>query len=269
MVLPIITSAPHDADSFGPFSSRVRLSPWQLGEFADKYTAVTAYNHSALGNLKSTISRGLGSLNQPRDLELFKEKDFHGNTIWKEGASLTEKEKEECFKTYYDPYHNEIERLIKRSRTLGFERVILWDQHDTGDFDELTQKRDRKLPGGDRTMPKFILSNFGLEETGEIDPKNGFTSCPPEFIQQVKDFISYEFDLPHLEIEINTIFKGGHIMQHYGNPKNDFGNTVVGIQIEYNRGFVIDQRTRLPYKEKLKEFNEKFNRVMEKTCGLL
>ncbi len=269
MVLPIITSAPHDADSFGPFSSRVKLSPWQLGEFSDKYTAVTAYNHNAIGNLKSIVSRGLGSLNQPRDLSLFKLKDFHGNTIWKDEAELSEKEKKECFEKYHDRYHNDIERLIKRSKTLGFDKVILWDHHDTGDFDEKTQKRDRKLPGEERTMPKFILSNFGMQHTGELNPENEFTSCPPEFIQQVQDYMAYEFDLPHSEVEINTSYKGGHIIQTYGNPKNDFGNTVVGIQIEYNRGFIMDQRTRLPYKDKLKEFNEKFNRVMEKACGLI
>ncbi len=268
MVLPIITSAPHDADSFGPFSSRVQLSPWQAGEISDRYTAVTAYNHKAIGNLKSTVSRILGCINRPRDVTYLRAFDFHGNQIWKKNGILTLEEKEECLKKYYDPYHNELKRLIRKSKSFGFDKVILWDQHDTGDFDERTGKRDRKLPAG-RIMPKFVLSNFGLPDTGNINSDTGFVTCPPDFIRRVRDMVAYEFDLAHAEVEINTVFKGEYITQHYGNPKNDFGNTVIGIQIEYNRGFIMDQRTRLPYKDKLKEFNDKFNRVMEKACGLI
>lgn len=58
-------------------------------------------------------------------------------------------------------------------------------------------------------------------------------------------------------------------MQHYGNSKNDYGNKVVGIQIEYNRGLIMDQATRKPYLDTIKDFNKKFNRVMEKACRLL
>lgn len=269
MTLPLITSAPHDGDTFSTFSPRVALSPWQVGEFSDKYTAVTAYHPNALGNLKSTVSRGLGSLNQPRDLSLFKEKDFHGNTIWKEGASLTTEEKEECFKKYHDPYYEEIIRHIKVSKQKGFDKVILWDHHDTGDFDQKTGKRNRKLPGENRTMPSFILSNFGLTHTGVVDPNIGFTTSPDWFIQEIQKLMTAEFGIKKSEVEINTSYKGGHIIQYFGNPKNDFGNEVVGIQIEYNRGFVMDQATRIPYNDKLNEFNEKFRKVMENACGLL
>lgn len=266
MKLPLITSAPHDGDSFADFSARCALTPWQIGEFSDKYTAVTAYHPDALGNLKSIVSRGLGSLNQPRDKSLFKLKDFHGNTIWKDGVQLSEEEKEACFQKYYDPYYDEIKRLITCSKKKGFDKVILWDQHDTGDFDELTGMRDRKLPGENRTMPKFILSNFGLPQTGEIDAKNKYITCPASFIQAIQTFISGEFDLDVSEVEINTSYKGGHIMQHFGNPKNDFGNIVVGIQIEYNRGFVMNQATRKPNLDEIKKMNLKFRKVMEQAC---
>ena len=269
MKLPLITSAPHHGTSFDRFSDRVALSNWQISEFSDQYTGDTAFHPNALGNLKSKVTRGLGSLNQPRDKSLFKIKDFHGNTIWKEGKDLSEEEKEYCFTTFYDPYHDEIKRLIKLSKKEGFDKVILWDHHDTGDFDQKTEKRDRILPEEPRTMPKFILSNFGMRDTGELDPSNGFTSCPASFIQAVQKFMSKEFALPIAEIEINTIYKGGHIMQTYGNPKNNFGNTVVGIQLEYNRGSVMDQATREPNWEKIKEFNKKFNTVMEKATELL
>lgn len=256
MKLPLITSAPHDGDSFSTFSPRVALTPWQIGEFSDKYTAVTAYHPDALGNLKSTVTRGLGSLNQPRDISLFKTADFHGNTIWKEGASLTTEEKDFCFKQYWDPYHNEIKSLIKKSKQMGFDKVILWDHHDTGDYDERTHKRDRKLPEENRIMPKFILSNAGF-------------TCPDSFLKQVQKFISDEFKLPVSEVELNTIYKGGYIVQTYGDPKNDYGNTVWAIQIEYNRGFVMDQATRIPKKEEIKEMNLKFKKVMENACKIL
>lgn len=269
MALPLITSAPHDGESFSIYASRCALDPWQIGEFSDKYTAVTAYHPNALGNLKSKVTRGLGSLNQPRDKSLFKLKDFHGNTIWKDGASLTDEEKEECFFEYYDPYYSEIKRLIKLSKEKGFKNVILWDQHDTGDFDRTTGKRERRLPGENRSMPKFILSNYGMPDTGDVDPKNRYATCPPEFIQGVRDFISEEFKLNVKEVEINTSYKGGNIIQYFSNPKNDFGNEVVGIQIEYNRGIIMDQATRKPYKEEIKKMNLKFRKVMEKACELL
>ncbi len=269
MPLPLITSAPHDSDDFAQFSDRIALDEWQIGEFADKYTAATAYHPNALGNLKSTRSRGLGSLNQPRDYSLFKLFDFHGNVIWNRGQQLTIEEKEFCFTSHHDPYYEEIKKLIKKSKEEGFEKVILWDHHDTGDFDQKTGKRDRKLPGEDRTMPSFILSNFGLPHSGETDPANGFITSPAWFIQNVRNFIAKEFELSQNEVEINTSYKGGHITQHFGNPQNDFGNTVVGIQIEYNRGFIMDQKSRKPYEKTIQEFNKKFNRVMEKACELL
>ena len=269
MKLPIITSAPHDGHSFDKFTDRVALTNWQISEFADMYTADTAFHPDALGNLKSIVTRGLGSLNQPRDFSLIKLKDFHGNTIWKEGQALTQDEKEYCFSTFWDTYHDEIKRLIKLSKEEGFEKVILWDHHDTGDFDEKTGKRDRILPEEPRTMPKFILSNFGAKNIGEIDIANGFTTCPASFIKRVQGFVSEEFDLPLSEIEINTIYKGGYIIQTYGDSKKDFGNTVWAIQIEYNRGLIMNQATRKPYEDKLKDFNKKFNRVMEKACELL
>lgn len=269
MNLPLITSSPHHGTSFDKFSERVALTPWQISEFSDQYTGDTGFHPDAIGNFKSQVSRGLGSLNQPRDFSLFKLKDFHGNTIWKDGQELTQEEKEYCFTTYYDPYHNEIKRLIKTSKQMGFDKVILWDHHDTGDFDERTGKRDRILPEEPRTMPKFIISNLGQRNTGKIDPVVGYASCSDSFIQQVQTFMSEEFNLKREETEINTIYKGGHIVQQYGNPKNDFGNTVVAIQIEYNRGFIMDQATREPYLDKIKEFNEKFNRVMEKAVSLI
>lgn len=269
MKLPLITSAPHHASTFAEFSDRVALSEWQISEFADMYTGDTGFHPDALGNLKSKVTRGLGSLNQPRDNSLFKLKDFHGNTIWKKGQHLTEVEKEYCFKKYYDPYHGEIKRLIGVSKQEGFDKVILWDHHDTGDFDEKSGKRDRVLPEELRTMPKFILSNFGMRDTGELDDANSFTTCPASFIRSVQTFMSEEFGLDKSEIEINTIYKGGNIVQEYGNPKNDFGNTVVGIQLEYNRGLVMDQATREPNWDTIKDFNKKFNKVMENSCKLL
>lgn len=269
MKLPIITSAPHHSDSFEELAHRVALDWWQIGEFADKYTGDTAYHPQALGNLKSKYTRGLGSLNQPRDHTLFKHQDFHGNTIWKEGLHLTDEEKTFYFENHYDPYYEEVSRLIKESKQLGFDKVIVWDHHDTGDFDQRTGKRDRKLPGENRTMPSFILSNFGLPHTGELDPANGFTTSPPEFIQSIQTFFTEEFGVKKHEVEINTSYKGGHIMQHFGNPNNDFGNKVVGIQIEYNRGFIMDQGTREPYWDTIKDFNKKFNKVMEKAVDLI
>jgi len=269
MKLPLITSAPHDGISFDKFQDRVALTPWQISEFSDQYTGDTAFHPDAIGNLKSLVSRGLGSLNQPRDFSLFKLNDFHGNAIWKEGQELTQEEKEYCFTTFYDPYHDEIKKLIKVSKQEDFDKVILWDHHDTGDFDEHTGKRDRILPEEPRTMPKFILSNCGMRDTGELDPANGYTTCPASFIQRVQTFIAEEFGLDRHEVEINTIYKGGNIIQEYGNPKNDFGNKVVGIQLEYNRGFIMDQATREPDWDAIKDFNKKFNRVMEKACELL
>lgn len=269
MKLPIIISAPHDSDDFGDFSQRVALDWWQIGEFSDKYTYETSFHPYALGNLKSKLSRGLGSLNQPRDHSLFKLEDFHGNTVWKKGQHLKKHEKEHVFKNHHDPYYEQIQKLISHSRKLGFKKVILWDHHDTGDFDRQTGKRDRKLPGEKRSMPPFILSNFGLPNTGHVDPKIGFSASPDWFIKNVQKQIAEIFMLKISEVEINTSYKGGHITQHFGNPKNNFGNEVFSIQIEYNRGFIMDQKNRKPYPDKIKEFNKKFNKVMEEAVKIL
>lgn len=269
MVLPLITSATHNSINFDKFAGRIALDSWHINEFSDIYTADTAYNRDALGNIVAKVNRAIGIYNRPREFSSFFEKDFLGNLIWKDGQELTNDEKEFCMHNFYDPYYKEIEQLINLSKEKGFDKVILWDQHDTGDFDPVTQKRDRKLPGQDRTMPKFILSNFGLPAIGKVDPENKYASCPAEFIQNVRSFIADEFDLKLEEVEINTHYKGGNIIQHFTNPKNDFGNNVWAIQVEYNRGLIMDQATRKPYWDTIKEFNGKFNTVMEKACGII
>lgn len=267
MKLPIITSSPHDGDSFEDFSHRVILSEWNTGEFSDKYTADTAYHPNALGNLKSHVSRGLGSLNQPRDYSLFRLKDFHGNTIWKRDKYLILHEKEKLFQKYYDPYYNEIEYLINKN-SKNFMKIILWDHHDTGDFDLKTGKRNRKLPGEKRSMPKFILSNFGLANTGKVDSKNGFITSPVKFMQSIRTLIAIEFGLKKHEVEINTSYKGGNIIQHFGKP-NKYMSEIYAIQIEYNRGLIMNQVTREPYLDKIEKYNKKFNKVMEKAVNIL
>lgn len=268
MKLPIITSAPHESDDFGDFLDRVKLTDWQIGEFSDKYTADTAFHPNALGNLRSKASRGLAALNRTRDFSLLRTEDFHGNPIWKEGEELTDQEKEFLYKTYYDPYHNEIKKLIGKSKSHGFKKIILWDQHDTGDFHQETGERNRRLPEG-RVMPEFILSNFGQPHTGKVDPTIGYTSSPPWFIKKIQEKISKIFNIEISKIEINTLFKGGFITEHYGKPQNDYGNIVFAIQIEYNRGLIMNQLTRKPYLDKINDFNKKFNKVMEYAVKIL
>lgn len=269
MKLPLITSATHNSINFEKFADRVALDSWHISEFSDIYTADTVYNPDALGNVVAKVNRAIGIYNRPREFSSFFEKDFLGNLIWKEGKELSNDEKKYCIENYYNPYYDEIKKLIKLSKKKGFEKVLLWDQHDTGDFDPKSGKRDRNLPGENRTMPKFILSNFGLENTGGTNPEEGYITCPPEFIKTVQQLIADGFDLKTSEIEINTSYKGGNIIQYFGNPKNNFGNKVVAIQIEYNRGMVMDQATRMPYNDKIEEMNLKFRKIMEKACELL
>ena len=101
--------------------------------------------------------------------------------------------------------------------------------------------------------------------TGDIDV---FINSSSKNAKQIIKVIE-EFGFEKTEVEINTSYTGGHIMQHFGNPNNNFGNKVVGIQIEYNRGFIMDQATREPYWDTIKDFNKKFNRVMEKASELV
>ena len=243
--LPVIYSAHHASHNFGGFSERVALTEEQRIRLSDYGTDITV-PLNGLFTLIATHSRALGDLNRaPNNPTLFQDQDFgrpEKHNIWLSGKQLTESEKVYCQEKIHDPYHEKIvDLLIGRDRPTF---VVAWDN--TAHY--LIGKNET---GEEVIMPPVILSNRGREESAS--PTEGeLTSCDPEFMVLLADYLRKELNVRQLpnEVHLNLVYKGGYICHRYSSLSNQLELGKLGIsaevqslQVEYNAAITHDQKT--------------------------
>ncbi len=113
----------------------------------------------------------------------------------------------------YQPYHDELRRLLVRTLT-AFNHVLLVDCH------------SMPSTGNDRPRADIVLGDrYG-------------TSCAPI----VLDVMEYELRRLGYSVHRNKPYAGGFITEHYGNPKAGCH----AVQIELNRALYMDEATLIP-----------------------
>jgi N-formylglutamate deformylase len=122
--------------------------------------------------------------------------DFLGNMIYRSKEDIPNKvEVQRRLESYYWPYHNQIDLLIKDCKT-DFGKVLFWDAHSI--------RRNVKTIQ-ENPFPDLILGNNDKKTSGI------------EYINiALKNLSSGSFEITH-----NTPFKGGFITRSKGNPSQN------------------------------------------------
>ncbi|MCB9362097.1 N-formylglutamate amidohydrolase [Candidatus Woesearchaeota archaeon] len=163
------------------------------------------------------FSRAIGDPNRARNAEdIFREKDFCGNKVWKEKILM----KEKFLRGYYDKYHDAIQKMLPGGKAL------LVDIHDTGNW-MLTRNREEDEERKPR-FPDVCLSDLHGK------------SCSAGVVRDIAEvFMGAGF-----EVRMNDPYAGGFVTQHY---RRGLYQT---LQIEFGRHLYMDERHQKVYEER-------------------
>jgi len=118
----------------------------------------------------------------------------------------------------YKPFHEELARLIERTRSL-FGQAILIDCH---------------------SMPSASMSQPGNGARPDIVIGDRFgASCHARLTRIARDLLVQQ----GFQVQLNRPYAGGFITEHYGRPSTG----VQALQIEINRALYIDEATLEPH----------------------
>ncbi|MEO5949175.1 MAG: N-formylglutamate amidohydrolase [Candidatus Saccharimonas sp.] len=264
--VPVIYTAHHASHDFHELQSRCALSDEEVIRFSDYGTDLTV-PRNGLAALIAEHSRALGDLNRnPDDAGRFQDRDYakpDRHPIWLPGMGLTDTEKEALHQRFYVQFHRALtETIVNADKPL---LVVAWDN--TANY--LIGKNDT---GDEVTMPGFVLSNRGCEESGKQGEEH--ISCEPELLERLAEEFRNELtkrDLPH-DVHMNLVYKGGYVARTYSTLRNELSLTEGGIthpvqslQLEYNTAITHDQVTLAPNLEAIRLLREAFEAAIEAT----
>jgi N-formylglutamate deformylase len=128
---------------------------------------------------------------------------FAGESIYQSDQTPTPEEVRHRVKTYWIPYHAQIEAELQRIKA-QFGYALLWDAHSVAS----------EVPGlFAGVLPEF---NFGTRD-GQ--------SCPKHIAEALLQVVTEDGELGAV---LDGRFKGGYITQHYGRP----AQRIFAVQLE-------------------------------------
>lgn len=223
---PIIVSMPHHGQ-FIPFDVLKQMTPVALNSADTDWYLVQLYDFlDAMGisRINANYSRYLIDLNRDSSGEvLYKGADntelcptstFDRDALYDEGEEPSSEEVSRRTEFYWKPYHQELERLIKRAKE-QFGYCLLFEAH------TIQSHVPRFFDG---QLPDF---NFGTNEGKTI-------------VQKLSRTLE-EFDTGEYSKIINGRFKGGYITRQYAKPEDN----IFTIQLELSQATYLDEKLRL------------------------
>lgn len=223
--VPVIISVPHCGIAFpdeliNDFNPKMSAAPDDTDWFVHElYNFAT---EMGITIIHAKYSRWVIDLNRdPNSKPLYNDgriitglttsTDFFGKDIYISDSKIPNQDEiERRLQTYYWPYYNEIDRLLKE-RKEEFGKVLLWDAHSIRHFVPTIREE---------VFPDMIL--------GDNDEK----SADSKLINTtLKNLRSRKFGINH-----NDPFKGGHITRYFGNPDQN----IHALQLEMNKILYMD-----------------------------
>lgn len=263
-VVPVIYTAHHASYDFGEFEQRIALTDEEKIRFSD-YGTAQSIPSNGIAAIISEKSRALGDLNRhPESVDIFQEKDFTkpiALNIWKTGQNLTQAEKAYCIANYYEPFHSQIEGLLKKVKEVAF--VVAWDN--TANYEIGKAKNGEQV-----IMKPIILSNRGSEGVSSSTGAE-ITSCDPKFLEILAFNLENELSKKQLpsEVHLNLVMRGGYICQKYSTRRNKKKLEMAGInsevqsfQVEYNTLITHNQETLEVNPGNIKNLKEAFSNAI-------
>jgi len=222
---PLLVSVPHVGTAIPddlvpglvPRARALEDTDWHLAEV---YDFAREFGASVL---VPRLSRYAIDLNRPpenapmypgaNNTELVPTRFFNGDPLYREGRVPDEAEIERRRETYWRPYHDALERELRRLVALHG-RAILWDGHSIQA--EVPWLFDGRLPD----------LNLGTA---------GGASCAPALRADLTDVLAAQSSFSHVT---DGRFKGGYITRRYGRPHDN----VHAVQLEMALSTYMDER---------------------------
>jgi N-formylglutamate amidohydrolase len=138
---------------------------------------------------------------------------FAGHPIYKEGETVSERQRQRRFERYWQPYHAVLaENLAHLKEQFGY--ALLWDAHSIRS--SVPQLFEGELPD----------LNIGT---------NDGRSCP----KPVQDAVAQVAAASPYSSVVNGRFKGGYITRHYGRPDD----RIFAVQLEMAQRCYMNEET--------------------------
>lgn len=232
-MLPIIIAVPHAHSTINNgFRKRFDLTDYEIWKCSDPFTGILKEFNCARFKHVAKVNRLVCDLNRAPNIHTaFREVDFFGRQIFKEGQEFNHFEKENLLMKYWHPFHQQIIKSIQKLDNGKNELILLVDYHNTAGDHALNQEHEY--------MPSMILSNLGAEVTGKKDEHHPVISMPPQYVMHLRDFIHEDLGIA---VEVNTIYHGGYDLYWFAHLRDILKThaKIYGIQIEYNLDYIFN-----------------------------
>ncbi|MDJ0654360.1 MAG: N-formylglutamate deformylase [Xanthomonadales bacterium] len=218
---PLLISVPHDGrqipdnirDSMTPAGRSIPDTDWDVARLYRPALGLGA------GMLVARWSRYVVDLNRNPDgsalypgaseTGVCPTSTFARAPIYQDGREPGSDQIEERVQSYWQPYHDALERELQRLRNRhGY--ALLWDAHSI---------RSR--------VPRFFQGELPDYNLGTADG----ASCPAPVTEALAAVVPAS-----RSVVINGRFKGGHITRHYGRP----AKRVLAVQLELSQSTYLD-----------------------------
>lgn len=228
----LVISIPHDGREI-PDDIRSRMTPAGLAMPDTDWHVRRLYDFAAdLGAsvIAARLSRYVVDLNRaPDDSNLYPgqvatglcpSQTFAGDSIYADGAGVTEAEKQTRTERYWQPYHAQLTSALVEARA-RHGHALLWDAH--------------SIPS---RVPRLFDGELPVLNIGSNDGE----SCAPVLGTVAADVAARS----QHDWVLNGRFKGGYITRQYGRPNEG----VHALQLEIAQRGYMDEAT-LHYEEAL------------------
>lgn len=183
--------------------------------------------------IEVNFSRAIWDPNRARwAFDIFRDKDFWWLDLWKN--PLTDEQKEELLKNYYDKHHTLVKEKIKELKSKN-EKIFIIDVHDTWNL--------------------LMWEDFSKDKLKEaLFPE--LAICDSEWItlnDELKKIVDKAFKK---NLNLNQVWNDPYKFSFTSSHYCDKENWIFSLQVEFWRYLLIDEKTQTynPEVEKLKEW---------------
>ncbi|MDX2511679.1 MAG: N-formylglutamate amidohydrolase [Desulfobacterales bacterium] len=256
MTLPFVISIPHcSARVPEEIQATLALNDQQIIESVDFGTQEIFGSLPAQATVMAQWSRLMVDLNRgpletgPKGVAALA--DYHGRSIYKQGAAPDQEILAERVTRFHHPYHDQVAHALGNANAIG-----LIDSHSLNG----TGPADAPDPG--KRRKDVVLSNNG-DSSGA--PRKGFgsTSCSPKRLHRFKA----AFQRQGLSVSMNAPYQGGYTVKHYGQQLVKEGR--FAVQIELNQDLYMHPGNLTPQAHRTETVAQQVLAALEEVAAVI